>query len=241
MSSSRPRRRFRGLLITVVILVVLGFVADRAAESFAEDRLAVLAEDEAAKYDVRATDTSVEVGGFGFLPQLARGEFSEVTLTMKQPTVSAVQAEDLTVAMSGVHVPRQALTGDPNAAVTVDSSDVQLRLSPAALTKLVARTSGLDGLTLRIAGGKLQAQVKIQGVEAAATVQPQAQNGRIRLVVSELSGSIPSAIRELLTSQLAQGIQLPELPFGASLKQVAVEGQAIALTATAANVQFAGP
>src|SRR5882757_3968463 len=240
MSSSRPRRRFRGLVITVVILVVLGFIADRAAESFAEDRLAVLAEDEAAKYDLRATDTSVEVGGFGFLPQLARGEFSEVTLTMNQPTVSAVQAEDLKVTMSGVHVPREALTGDSNAAVTVDTSDVQLRLSPVALTKLVARTSGLDGLTLRIAGGKLQAQVKIQGVEAAATVQPQAQNGRIRLVVGELSGSIPSAIRELLTSQLAKGIQLPELPFGASLKQVAVEGQAVALTATAANVQLAG-
>ena len=28
-----------------------------------------------ARYDVRASDTSVEIGGFGFLPQLARGEF----------------------------------------------------------------------------------------------------------------------------------------------------------------------
>lgn len=241
MNSSRPRRRLRGLVITVVILLCLGFIVDRLAESFAEDRLAVLAEDEAAKYDVRAAETSVEVDGFGFLPQLARGEFSGVTLTMDRPTVSAVQAEDLTVAMTGVHVPREALTGDSNATVTVDSSDVQLRLSPDALTKLVARTSGLDGLTLRIAGGKLQAQATILGRKVSATVQPQAQNGRIRLVVGELSTSIPSAIREALTSQLAKGIQVPELPFGASLKDVAVEGQAVVLTATAANLHLAGP
>lgn len=238
MSSTKPRRRLRSLVIAVVILACLGFLADRAAESLAENRLAVVAQNEAAQYDVRASDSSVEVGGVGFLPQLARGEFSRITLDMRQPTITSIPAEDLTVAMSGVHVPREVLTGDPGAAVRIDSADLRLRLSPDALTKLAARTSGLDGLTLRIVGGKLQARVVVRGIEAGATVRPQAQNGRIGLVVDDLPSEVPSAIREAINSLLAKGIQVPELPFGASLKQIAVDGQAVLLTATAADLEL---
>lgn len=238
MSSRRPRRGLKALAIAIVLLACLGFIADRVAESLAEDRLATMAQDEAARYDLRASDTSVEIGGFGFLPQLARGEFSKVTMTMEQPTYAKVPAEDLTVAMTGIQVPRELLTGDKGAAVVVDTADVRLRLSPEALTKLAARTSGLDGLTLRIVNGKLQARVKVQGVQAVATVRPQLRNGRLRLTVDNLSGDAPPGVREALNSLLATGIEVPELPFGASLKQVAVEGQSVLLGATAADVQL---
>jgi hypothetical protein len=233
MSSKRPRRWLRSLIVTVVILAGLGIAADRLAESLAEKQLATIAQNEAARYDVRASDTSAEVGGFGFLPQLAKGEFSRITLIMDQPTISAVPAQDLTVAMTGVHVPREVLTGDTGAAVTVDTADVRLRLSPDALTK-VARTNGLDGLKLRIVGGKLQAQITVQGVEASATVRPQAQNGRISLVLDNL----PPAVRDAVNSLLSQGIELPKLPFGATLKQIAVKGQLVVLTATAADLSL---
>jgi hypothetical protein len=235
MSSKRPRRGLRALAIAIVILVALGVVADRVAESLAEDRLAVVAKDEAARYDVRASDTSVEVGGFGFLPQLAMGEFSRITLTMQQLTISSIPAQDLTVVMTGVHVPRALLTGHKGTAV-VDTADLRLRLSPDALTKLAARTSRLGGLTLRIVGGKLQARAMIQGVEVSVTVRPQAQNGRIRLVVDDLPAAVPSAVRDAVNSLFAKGIVVPALPFGASLKQVAVDGQSVVLTATAADL-----
>jgi hypothetical protein len=228
----------RALVIVVVLLACLGIVADRVAESLAEDRLATAAKDEAARYDVRAASTSAEIGGFGFLPQLVRGEFASITLTMLQPTFSSIPAEDLTVAMTGVHVPRAVLTGGTGAAVKVDSADLRVRLSPAALTKLAARTSGLNGLTLRVVGAKLQARVAIQGVEAAATVRPQVQNGRIRLIVDGLPASVPSPIRDAVNSLLAKGIVVPDLPFGATLKQVAIDGQSVLLTATAANLEL---
>jgi hypothetical protein len=219
-------------------LACLGFIADRVAESLAEDRLAAIAQNEAARYDVRASDSSAEVGGFGFLPQLVRGEFSRITLTMQRPTISSIPAQDLTVAMTGVHVPRELLTGNTGAAVRIDSADLRLRLSPDALTKLAARTSSLDGLTLRIVGAKLQARVVTQGVEASATVRPQVQNGRVRLLVDDLPAAVPSTVRDAMSSLLAKGIVVPDLPFGASLKQVAVDGQSILLTATAADVQL---
>ncbi|HEY0474695.1 MAG TPA: DUF2993 domain-containing protein [Kribbella sp.] len=236
MSSARPRRGLRALVIAVVVLACLGFIADRVAESLAEDRLAVLAKDEAARYEVRASSTTAEIGGFGFLPQLVRGQFASITLTMQRPTVSSIQAEDLTVAMSGVHVPRAVLTGGTGA-VKVDSTDLRVRLSPDALTRL-ARSSGLNGLTLRIVGAKLQARLVIQGVEATATVRPQVQNGRIRLIVDGLPAALPSPVRDAVNSFLAKGFALPALPFGATLKQVTVDGQSVLLTATAANIEL---
>ena len=235
MGSRRPRRRFRSLIVVLIVLVGLVVLADRVAESFAENRLATMAADEAAQYDVQAADTSVEVGGFGFLPQVARGEFSRITLTMDQPSISKVQAEDLTVEMNSIQVPRELLTGDTSAPVNVGTADVHLRLSPAALTK-VARTSGLDGFSLQIVNGKLQARVTVRGVAARATIQPRAQNGRIRLAVGELPSEVPSVVRNAINSALARGIQIPELPFGASLKEIAVDGNAVLLTATASNI-----
>jgi DUF2993 family protein len=240
MSSRRPRRWLRRFVVTVVILGCLGVAADRAAAWVAQNRLATMAEEQAAQYDVRAADTSVKIGGFGFLPQLAKQEFSSVTLNMQQPTFSSIPAEDLTVEMTGVHVPRALLTGQAGTAVTVDSTDMRLELSPAELAKLAARATGVDDLTMRVVDGKLHARLTVSGIEADATIRPQVKNGRIVLAVDELPDGVPSAIRDGMTSLLAKGITLPELPFGASLKQVAVEGGSVVLTATAANLKFAG-
>ena len=87
----------------------------------------------------------MEIGGVGFLPQLVSGEFSDITLKMQQPTISKVPAQDLTVEMTEIQVPRELLTGDTSAPVSAASADLRLRLSPDAMTKLAARTSGVDG------------------------------------------------------------------------------------------------
>ncbi|GAB2646545.1 hypothetical protein GCM10009743_22680 [Kribbella swartbergensis] len=227
-------------MVTVVILGCLAVGADRAAAWVAEDRLATMAADEAAQYDVRAADTEVKIGGFGFLPQVVKEEFSSVTLTMRQPTISSVPAEDLVVTMTGVHVPRELVTGGSGAAVTVDSTDMKVRLSPAELAKLAARATGVDDLTLRIVEGKLHARLSVRGIDADVAISPKVDKGRIVLAVDELSGSVPSVVRDAISRLLARGITLPELPFGASLRQIAVEGSSVVLVATAADLEFAG-
>ena len=232
MGSRRPRRWLRRLVVTVVLLALLGVGVDRAAEWVAEDQLATTAQAEAAKYDVQSAGTSAKVEGFGFLPQLAREKLDGITLDMREPTYSSVQAEDLSVAMNGVHVPRALLTGS-GGTVRVDSANLTLRMSPAALSKVA---SGLDGLTLRIVEGRLEARIKVRGVDVVASVRPQVQNGRIGLVVGDTN--VPAALKEAVSSVLARGIKLPQMPFGASLKQVAVDGQSIVLTATASNLQL---
>jgi LmeA-like phospholipid-binding len=230
-------RGLRRLIVFLIVVAVLAVVADRVAEAVAENRLARLAADEAEKYDVRAADTSAEIGGFGFLPQLARGDFSRVTLTMDRPTVSSVPAQDVTAVMSGIQVPRELLTGGTGADVVVDSTDVRVRLSPQDLTRLAARTSGLDDMTLRITGSRLQAQVEVRGVDVAATVRPQVRGNRIRLLVDDLPGQ-PEVIRDAVNTLLSRGIEMPDLPFGATLKQVSVEGESVVVTATAAEIRL---
>ena len=118
-----------GFVVDVsVVLGVLAVAVDRAAAWVAENQLATMAEKEAAQYDVRAADTSVKIGGFGFLPQLAKERFSKVTLTIKQPTFDSIPAEDLKVELHGVQVPRGLLTRTPGTAVTIDTTDVRLQL-----------------------------------------------------------------------------------------------------------------
>ncbi|MGH3384091.1 MAG: LmeA family phospholipid-binding protein [Nocardioidaceae bacterium] len=238
MTSTRRRRGVRSFVVVVVLLAGLGLVADRVAESLAEDQLAAAVEDEAARYDLRAAATSAEIGGGpGFLPQLVRGDFSRISLRMRRPTIASVPAEELTADLTGIQVPREVLTGGRGATVTVGSADVRLRVSPAALTRFAASPSGLDRLTLRVVDGRLRAQLTVGGVEAEAGVRPQVRDGRVVLVIDDLPG-VPSAIRDVARDLLGRGIEVPDLPFGAALKQVAVVGQSVVLTATASHVEL---
>jgi hypothetical protein len=238
MSSNSPGRWFRRLVVTLVVLALLAIVVDRAAAYVAQNQLASMADKEAAKYDVRSADTSVKIGGFGFLPQLAKENFSKVTLTMEKPTFSGVPAEDLKVELHDVHVPRSLLT-QQSGAVTIDSTDLRLQLSPRELSRLAVKSTGLDGLTMTVVDGKLHAKVAQRGISIDVPILPQVQDGRIALAVDQLSSSIPSVLRNALRNQLARGITIPELPFGAQLTGVTVVDNSIVLTATAKGLTFA--
>jgi hypothetical protein len=238
-----PRRARRGcgpraLIVALVLLACLVFVADRAAEAVAEDRLATRAQQEAANYDVKGDRPDVEIGGTGFLPQLVRGEFKSVTMTMKQPRISSVPVDDLTVAMAGIQVPRELLTGGGSGTITADTANMRVRMSPESLTRLAIRTSGLEGLTLHVVDGKLQARVQIQGIQATATVQPQVVDGRIRLTVNDLGAGVPVTVKDALNTMLSGGFEVPQLPFGAKLRQISVQGDTIILVAGANDVEL---
>jgi hypothetical protein len=238
MSSNRPGRWFRRLVVTLVVLAVLAVVVDRAAAYVAENQLASMADKKAAQYDVRSVGTSVKIGGFGFLPQLVKENFSKVTLTMERPTFSGIPGEDLKVQLHNVHVPRGLLTGQSGTAVTIDSTDLQLQLSPRELSRLAVSSTGVNGLSLVVVDGALHAKLSLRGFNADVPIVPKVQNGRIALAVGKLSDSVPSFIRTALTNQLANGIAIPKLPFGAQLTQVAVQGNSIVLNASAKELKF---
>jgi hypothetical protein len=238
MSSNRPGRWFRRLIITLVVLAVLAVVVDRAAAYVAENQLASMADKKAAQYDVRSAGTSVKIGGFGFLPQLVKENFSKVTLTMERPTFSGIPGEDLKVQLHAVQVPRALLTGQAGAAVTIDSSDLTLQLSPRELSRLAVASTGLDGLSLEVVDGRLHAKLSVRGFNADVPITPQIQNGRIVLALGRLADSIPSFVRTALRNQLARGITVPELPFGAQLTGISIVDNSVVLTAAAKELKL---
>lgn len=242
MSSPEPRRvkkkrRGMGCLVTLVILLVLVVAADLVAERVAEGRLASMAVQEARDYDVEAKETTAEIGGFGFLPQVAKGDFSKVTVTMREPTVSAVSAEDLTIVLSDIHVPRAVMTGG-RATVTVRQADVRVRFTPETLARMAVRSGVPRGLTFRIVAGKLQARMTVLGQEVAADLRPEVHNNRIRLLAENLPPELPNRITSELTSALNRGVRVPNLPFDAKLKQFDIHDQALQLTASANNLEL---
>lgn len=237
MSSRRPRRWLRRLVVTLVVLAVLAIVVDRVAAYVAENQLASMADKEAKQYDVRSAGTSVKIGGFGFLPQLVNEDFSKVTLTMEKPTFSGVPGEDLKVELQNVHVPRSLLT-QQSGAVTVDATDLRLQLSPRELARLAVRSTGLEGLSMSVVNGQLQVKATVRGISIDVPITPQVQDGRVALTLGQMSDSIPSYVQNAIRSQLASGITLPELPFGAQLTGISVVDNSVILTAVVKDLKF---
>ncbi|MFF0264675.1 DUF2993 domain-containing protein [Kribbella sp. NPDC004536] len=231
MSPSRQGRGLRRLIVTLVVLVVLAVAADRIAAAVAQNQLASMAQKEAAKYQVRSADTSAKIGGFGFFPQLFNQKFAKVTLTMGKPAFSKVPGENLTVDMTGVHVPRSLLFKQTGT-VTVDKTDMQVRLSPRELGRLAVKTTGLQGLSMEAVGGKLHVKYAANGVNLDVPVVPQIQDGKLTLDLSD--GSVPAALK----SELTNGIELPELPFKAQLTSVDLKDNAVVLAATVPDLSF---
>lgn len=237
MSSSRPGRWFRRLIVTLIVLAVLAVAVDRIAAVVAQNQLASMASKEAAKYDVRSADTSVKIAGFGFFPQLFKEDFSKVTLTMGKPTLSKIPAENLTVDMHSVHVPRSLLTNQ-SGAVTIDATDLRLRFAPRELGRLVVQATGLQGLSFAVVDGQLHAKLTVGGSSADVPITPQISNGRLALAVDKLPDGVPAVIRSALQNRLANGVEIPQLPFGAQVTGVNIQDNSIILDATVKDLKF---
>jgi LmeA-like phospholipid-binding len=156
---------------------------------------------------------------------------------MGKPAFSKVPGEKLTVDMQDVHVPRSLLF-QQTGTVTVGSTDMQVRLSPRELGRLAVKATGLDGLSMEVVGGKLHAKLASNGINIDVPVVPQVQDGKIALDVGEMSGSIPAAAATALKSELARGVDLPQLPFDAQLTHVDVQDNAVVLSATVKDLAF---
>jgi hypothetical protein len=233
MSPSRQGRGLRRLIVTLVVLAVVVVAADRIAAAVAQNQLAAMAQKEAAKYQVRSADTSVKIGGFGFFPQLIKEKFSKVTLTMGKPAFSKVPGENLTVDMTDVHVPRSLLFKQTGT-VTVGKTDMQVRLSPRELGRLAVKTTTIQGLSTEVVGGKLHLKYAANGINLDVPVVPQIKDGKVTLDVGDLPGSMPAALK----SQLASGVELPQLPFNAQLTSVSIQDNAVVLAATVQDLAF---
>ena len=111
---------------------------------------------------------------------------------------------------------------------------------------------GVEFVNLRDAGDPVELAVRYQdeGADEIVFLDITASHEK-RETVAQLARRcaddvfIPFTIgggvaRNAIDNLLARGLEIPELPFGASLKAITVDGQAVLLTATASDIVLNG-
>jgi hypothetical protein len=216
----RPRRRGRGIVITLVVVVVLAalvVVADIVLRSYAEDRAA--AEISSNLPDTVEGGIDVEIGGFSFLQQYLSGTFDRVTLDAPDLSVDGVPVSAHVVAAG---VPSD-LT-DP-----VDAVSAQLTLDQDAVNRVI-EVPGSATLTLGDQSVGYDGSISFLGLDLDYLVTAAVSVSADSVVLSPRTATLTSGSTEfdasgVLDAVLDESIPLcvaNYLPQGVELKELAV-------------------
>lgn len=236
-------RRGSGCLILVVVLVlilcVVGVIADRVAAHVVESRLADAVSTNLREAGTTAKTTKVDTEGFPFLTQVLSGKFDggQVHLTDVASPQGSIDKVDLT--LKDVKVPRDVLSGakphDVTAAKIVGTGRV-------SVTEVASRLS-LPGLALTNKGSALQASFPVDApiigsVPVTADVTPHLTKNTVTFDVANVTAagvSIPQEVISNITEKFARPVAL-QLPFSVKLDKVTASGGYLNVTGSADNV-----
>jgi hypothetical protein len=227
----------RRLLIAVLVLVLLGAVADFAAARIFEDRVTEALQRE---YDLGRRPV-VQVRDFPFLPHLATGRFSTIDLAATDATARGINTAQLKLTLLGVRVPREVMLGE-SGRITVDRADGTIELTEAEANRLLA--DRLQGGTLAIKedGVEVRTQLQLLGqpLDALVTGKLGARDGGVTFTPDQRRlgdrGALDPAQEDVLSSQFTFRVPLPELPAGVRLERVDTRPGTVVLSGRAAGV-----
>jgi hypothetical protein len=216
----RPRRRGRGIVITLVVVVVLAalvVVADIVLRSYAEDRAA--AEISSNLPDRVEGGIDVEIGGFSFLQQYLSGTFDRVTLDAPDLSVDGVPV--------GAHVVAAGVPSDLTA--PVDAVSAQLTLDQDAVNSVI-EVPGSATLTLGDQSVGYDGSISFLGLDLDYLVTAAVSVSADSVVLSPRTATLTSGSTEfdasgVLDAVLDESIPLcvaNYLPQGVELKELAV-------------------
>ena len=229
----------RKLLIAVVVLLLLGAVADFAAARIFEDRVTEALQRE---FDLGRRPV-VQVRDVPFLPHLATGRFSTIDLAATDASAKGINAALLKLTLHGVRVPREVMLGEPGR-ITVDRADGTIELTEAEVNRLLA--DRLQGGTLTIGEDGVQVRTRLellgQPVDAVVAGRLGASDGEVTFTPTEIrlgQRTLDPAQQDLLASQFTFRVPLPELPAGVRLERVETRPGTVVLSGRAAGIGVA--
>ena len=230
----------RKLLVAVLVLVLLGAVADFAAARVFEDRVTEALQRE---YDLGRRPV-VQVRDFPFLPHLATGRFSTIDLAATDVTARGINAAQLKLTLHGVRVPREVMLGEPGR-VTVARADGTIELTEAEVNRLLADRLQGGRLAIGQDGVQIRTQLQLLGqpLEALVAGRLGARDGGVTFTPTEIRlgdrGALDPAQEDLLSSQFTFRVPLPELPAGVRLERVDTRPGTLVLSGRAAGIGVA--
>jgi hypothetical protein len=230
------RRRGRGLLVGLIVLVLLLVAADRIGVAVAQGKVA----DKVQSSQHLNTRPSVHIEGFPFLTQVIANHYRAIRLEANQLTVGS---QDKRVTLDWLHA---RLTGvkatNHFSGVTADQVAASAKISYSELGKLLGVPVGYAP------GGRVQAtrSVSVLGrtvtgkVSAVITVPGGDELGfaDVRVGVADTSISLPQSAVSELTAVFANQLSLAGLPFGLRVRQITPDSGGVQVSATAADVSL---
>ncbi len=252
-SYRRPRRRGGSgvsLLAVLLILAAIAVVGDRVAERYAAQELKAQLVAELQDRGVTADATEVSIGGFPFLDQVARGRYESITIDMTGVRLAGANGRPTTLpTLHAVATGVNADTADVvqgQARISADQVDGTALVSFSTLQTIVDYSSfNLRDVHFAESGGglKVTGMATIAGstipITAVADVSVVAGQFQVRLRDATAVGlAAPAVVRDYLSGLAERSIaaRLPALPFGLTLRQVAVQTRGLAVTATGRGV-----
>ncbi len=228
------RRRGRGLLVGLIVLVLLLVAADRIGKAVAEAKVA----DKVQSSQHLNSRPTVHIEGFPFLTQVIGNHYQAIELNANQLTVGGqdkrVTLDRLQARLTGVRATNHF------SGVTADQVAASAKISYSELSQLL-------GVPVSYApGGRVQAKrsVSVLGrtvtgtVSAVITVPGGDELGfaDVRVGVADTSVSLPQSAVSELTAVFANQLSLSGLPFGLRVRQIAPDSGGVQVNATASNV-----
>lgn len=209
-------------LVSVLALIVLAVVGDRAAVAVAQNKVS----EQVAAELPGARDVSTSIEGFPALTQVLRGSLDHVVVTASDVPTERGTLDSVVVDLYGVS------TSEPRTADRIEATAVV----PLAMLKSQLG----DSWELSVDGDALKAEFT-GAVSASATVVPVVTDGRITLDLRsfsllglEVSGeSVPDFVTSALNDMVGS---VGELPFGLTPTSATVTPQGVVVTASGADV-----
>ncbi|GAA1661073.1 hypothetical protein GCM10009830_02760 [Glycomyces endophyticus] len=233
----------RRLLIALVIVLAVAALGDRVANAVAERRIATevaaTAADHGAYSDQRP---DVTIHGWPFVTQAWTGEFEQIDITLADVGANGLVFPELAMTAYDVDADwRELSDGGDAVARTLDVSGT---ISVDSVEDLIAEQTGWDLEIDEEGNATLTATEELGGisVDLQASGQVVVGDGQISFTpeaVESVTEGLPAAVQPLIdefASQLTSTVDIPELPYGITLAEIAFEGDVVAISGTAEDV-----
>jgi hypothetical protein len=247
----RPRRRGRGLLIAlVVLLIIVGvvlFAADRFGRSYAERIISDKVAEQVSNQKATSVKPDVTIEGFPFLTQVAAGKYDEIKIELAQFSGPAdqngtkkinlplldIRARNVLASLHTLRSGGNIVAGTVTGTGTIDY-------------KQVAALVNQPGLTLTDQNGKLTGAATVnalgQSFKVTGTAKLTVSGGVVQVRFADVDSpdlpNIPGikAILAAQASKFAIDVQVPTLPLKLKVQQVQPQPDGLQFTAGASNV-----
>lgn len=221
-----PRGLGRAILVTILVLLLLAVAVDLGlrflAERWLEDRV-----QETLALEARP---DLDIGGFPFLLQFARGEIEEVDLTLRDLRVQPLHLDEVTIRLRNVVFDRaDVLAGRPGS-VRVRRGAATVEIDEPTLNEVLRDQS--VPVTVELLGPRVRAtsRIEVEGQEATATTEGTLELDGATLVFEPGEVSVDGGFG-VPPAALAFRVDLPPLFPGLTYEDVRVRAAVLALRA----------